>query len=79
MINMPKQEERTFDREKADMVNSLFDAVSHETGKRELGILQAIYGNTQETTDMLWHLLRNISECPNEVVVYCQNLLNKQT
>ncbi|MBL7045472.1 MAG: hypothetical protein ISR99_00335 [Parcubacteria group bacterium] len=76
---MSKKEECLFDKERADMVNAMFDAVIHETGKRELEILREIYGDTQDVVEMLWHLLRNISECPEKVIIHCQKLLNSQT
>lgn len=67
-------DEHTALTERRAMVNALLDAIAHEKGLRERAIVDAYFAERAHET--LSALLRDTASLPDDLVVYCQHLLN---
>ena len=62
-------------RQKRQEINNLFDAVAHERDVQIVTVFRQVYGNDNEALPAMWQFLRDVGECPPEIIAHCQNLL----
>ena len=64
----------------ADEVNTLFNTVCDllnrtESGRREWWIFQQVIGDSNDCTETLNRFLKNVTTCPPEIILFCQQLI----
>ena len=70
----------------ANQINALFDAVEYRLnptnteGFRERWIFEQVFGESPETLRRMFVFTKDVTTCPPEVIVFCQqSLAPKQT
>jgi len=62
-------------KEREKEVNDLFDALIFQFSIREYALFERVYGKTPRAYKKLSHFLRNVSECPAEVIAEAERLI----